>query len=225
MPVIALASPKGGVGKTTAAVVLAGELAEKGADVVLIDADPNQPISTWAALPGKPARLQVITDQTEDTIIDTIEDAARRAPFVLVDLEGTASMMVSYAVSRADLVLIPVQGSQLDAAQAVRAVKLIRQTEKAFGASIDHAVLFTRTNPALQPRTLRHIEEQFRRHGLSILGATMVEREAFRAIFSFGGTVRSLQPGNASNLAAARDNATALAREVAIRLSTRLAAA
>jgi hypothetical protein len=39
-------------------------------------------------------------------------------------LEGTASMTVAYAISRADLVLIPTQGSQLDAAEAAKAVKL-----------------------------------------------------------------------------------------------------
>ena len=53
-----------------------------------------------------------------------IEAAARKTPFVVVDLEGTASMMVAYAISRADLVIIPTQGSQLDAAQAAKAIKL-----------------------------------------------------------------------------------------------------
>lgn len=48
MPTIAFVSPKGGVGKTTAAVLLATEIAQKGKAVTLIDADPNKPISTWA---------------------------------------------------------------------------------------------------------------------------------------------------------------------------------
>jgi chromosome partitioning protein len=42
MPVIAFCSPKGGAGKTTAATVLATELAERGASVTIIDADPNK---------------------------------------------------------------------------------------------------------------------------------------------------------------------------------------
>jgi chromosome partitioning protein len=45
MPTIVFASPKGGVGKSTAAVLLATELAGFGAGVTLIDADPNKPVS------------------------------------------------------------------------------------------------------------------------------------------------------------------------------------
>jgi chromosome partitioning protein len=44
MPTIAFASPKGGVGKSTAAVLLATELAGFGAGVTMIDADPNKPL-------------------------------------------------------------------------------------------------------------------------------------------------------------------------------------
>ena len=48
MPTIVFASPKGGVGKSTAAVLLAIELAGFGAGVSMIDADPNKPLSQWA---------------------------------------------------------------------------------------------------------------------------------------------------------------------------------
>ena len=64
------------------------------------------------------ALLTVISDILEEAIIDMIEEAAAKTAFVVVDLEGTASMTVAYAISRADLVVIPVQGSQLDAAEA-----------------------------------------------------------------------------------------------------------
>jgi chromosome partitioning protein len=74
----------------------------------------------WAKLPGKPSKLSVEADISEDSIIDIIEEAAKKTSFVIVDLEGTASMMVGYAMSRADLVIIPVQGSHLDAAEAAK---------------------------------------------------------------------------------------------------------
>ena len=40
MPVITFANPKGGAGKTTTALILANELASKGAKISIIDADP-----------------------------------------------------------------------------------------------------------------------------------------------------------------------------------------
>lgn len=149
MPVITFSSPKGGAGKTTAATILATELAERGAAVTVIDADPNKNVVDWAKLPGLPANLTVIGDVSEETIVDTIEDAASKTAFVIVDLEGTASLMVSYAISMSDFVIIPVQGSQLDAKQAARQMKLIKAQERIAGRTIPFAVLFTRSNPAI----------------------------------------------------------------------------
>jgi chromosome partitioning protein len=186
--------------------------------VTIIDADPNKPVTDWAKLPGRPDNLTVISDVTEESIIEEIEAAEQRTPFVIIDLEGTASVAVAYAISRADLVIVPTQGSQLDAKQAGRAIRLIKQQEKAFRRKIPHAVLFTRTSAAIRPRTLRHIQEQFEKHEVVVFDTQLIERDAFRALFSFGGTLDSLGRGEVSNLAAAIINARAFAREVVARL-------
>ena len=214
MPTIVFASPKGGVGKSTAAVLLATELASHGGSVTMIDADPNKPLSQWGARPGRPERLKVIDTATEDTIIDTIEDAALTTTFVIVDLEGTASMMAGYAMSRADLVIIPAQGSHLDAIEAVKAIKLVQSQERAFQKKIPFAVLFTRTSPALRPRTLQTIEAEFAQKNTPMFGAQIHERDAYRAVFAFGGTLADLDAAQVSNLPAARLNARTFASEV-----------
>jgi chromosome partitioning protein len=221
MPTICMASSKGGCGKSTSSVVLATQLARRGADVTLIDADPNRPVSTWAKRPGRPENLTVLSDVNEATIIDEIEKAAEASPFVVVDLEGTASMTVAYAISRADLVIVPVQGSQLDAAEAAKAIRLIRQQEKAFGRAIAYAVLFTRTSAAIKPRTLQHIRAELDEAGVPIFETQMHEREAFRAIFSFGGTVESLNASQVGGLEGAVKNARAFAAEVVAMLRAR----
>jgi chromosome partitioning protein len=213
MPNIVFASPKGGAGKSTSAVLLATELALKGAAVTVIDADPNKPVSEWARREGRPENLTVIADISEKTIIDEIEAAAQKSPFVIVDLEGTASMMVAYAISRADLVIIPTQGSQLDAKEATKAVKLIKQQEKAFNKTIPYAILYTRTSSAIRPRTLAHIQQEFQKYGVRCFQTHIHEREAYRALFSFGGTLESLNPNAVSNLGAAIINARAFAGE------------
>jgi chromosome partitioning protein len=214
MPTIVFASPKGGVGKSTAAVLLSTELASHGGSVTMIDADPNRPLTQWASRPGKPAKLTVIATANEDSIIDTIEKAAVETAFVIVDLEGTASMLAGYAMSRADLVVIPAQGSHLDATEAVRAIKLVRDQEKAFKRKIPFAVLFTRTSAAIRPRTLQSIEAEFLQNKIPMFDTQIHEREAFRAVFSFGGTLADLDPAQVSNLPAARQNARLFASEV-----------
>lgn len=221
MPTISFASSKGGAGKSTSAVLLATELASRGASVTIIDADPNQPVSRWSKKPGCPEKLTVIGGVTEETLIDTIDTAARKTAFVIVDLEGTATLMVAQAMSRADLVIIPTKGSELDAIEAVKVIKFIGRQEKVYNKAIPFAVLFTQTNPAVRPRTLRSLEQDMQQQGIPLFGTALHERDAFRAIFSFGGTLSGLDPNAVSNVPAALNNARQFTAEAVAMLTHR----
>lgn len=214
MPVVSFASSKGGAGKSTSAVLLATELAERGASVTIIDADPNKPVAKWARRPGKPDTLNVISDVAEKTIIDIIEQESRKATFVIVDLEGTASRMIPYAMSRSDLVIVPTRGSVLDAFEAVAAIREVKQQEKAFRTKIPAAILFTCTSAAIRPRTLSSIEDEFQQNSIPVFKTRIHDREAFRALFSYGGTLSRLGPDQVRNIPAAIENARAFAAEV-----------
>ena len=214
MPTISFASSKGGCGKSTSAVLLVTELATRGTTVTIIDADPNQPVSRWARKPGKPEALTVISDVTEETLIDAIEDAARKTAFVIVDLEGTASLMVAQAISWSDLVIVPTKGSALDATEAIKAIKFIRRQEKGYSRSIPFALLFTQTNPAVRPRTLKSIEAEMVEQGIPMFGTALHERDAYRALFSFGGTLYGLNDTLVRNIPAAIKNVREFTAEV-----------
>ena len=214
MPVISFANPKGGAGKTTSALILATELAAKGAQVAIIDADPEKWISQWAALPGKPDSVQIISDVTEDTIVDQIDEASQRAQFVIVDLEGTASLMVANAIGMSDLVLIPIQGSSMDARGGAKTVRLIRNQERMARRPILHSVILTRTSAAITSRALRNVQEQLAANGIEVFLTTIVERAAFRDLFDYGGGLAGLDPKAVSNIDKAKENARAFAGEV-----------
>jgi chromosome partitioning protein len=151
---------------------------------------------------------------TEDAILDRIDQASRQSAFVIVDLEGTASLMVGYAISRADLVIIPTQGSLLDATEAVMAIRLVRNMEKTAGKTISTAILFTRTSAAIRPRSLQAIEVELSQSGVRVLETQMHERDAFKGIFSFGGSLADLDRSQVGNVAAAQANARVFAAEV-----------
>lgn len=218
MPTIVFVSPKGGAGKTTSALVLASQLA-RVAEVTVIDADPNHPIATWATGPNKPASMKVVADVDEETILDKIEAAAAQTPFVVVDLEGTASKIVVMAVSQADFVVVPTQGSQLDAEQAGRALRVIQQQEKMVRRTqpdyrLPYSVLLTRTNSAIRTRTLAHIAKGLIDAGIPVFETELNEREAFRAMFSFRQPLDHLDPSEVANLDKAIANAEAFTKEV-----------
>lgn len=218
MPTIVFATPKGGAGKSTSAVLLATELVSRGGAVTVIDADPNKPVSHWAQRSKIPDLLTVQSDVSEETIVDQIDEMSRKSAFVIVDLEGTASMMASYATSRADLVIIPTQGSHLDAAESAKAIKMVQIQEKLFSRKLPFAILFTRTSVAIRTRTFQSIEDQFASNNIPMFKTHLHEREAYRAIFSFGGTLKDLNEGDVSNIKGAIINAHAYVGEVVARL-------
>ena len=213
MQVIVFASSKGGVGKTTSALTLGCVLTHHGAPATLIDADPNAPLVLWAKRfpEGVPPRLTLKaafrTDVAE--VIDAAED-----PYVIVDLEGSRNEEVSVAIGRADLVLIPMKGNQLDADEAVNVIKVIKKQETIFRRSIPFRVFLSQTSPVIMDRGMRDICEQMRENGIPMLRSAVVERSAFKAPFRLGGTIYELTEREAKNPQAAIANAEEFAQEV-----------
>ena len=218
MPVISFANPKGGAGKTTSALLLASELATHGAKVVIIDADPERWISQWGVLPGRPENIAIVSEATEDSIVEQIEAAAAEAQFVIVDLEGTASLMVAHAIGMSDLVIIPTQGASMDAKGAAKTIRLVRNQARLARREISHAVLLTRTSAAVASRSLRNVREQLEAAGVPVFTTSIVERAAYRDILDYGGVLSALDPVQVSNVDKAIKNARAFAGEVVTRL-------
>jgi chromosome partitioning protein len=214
MPIIAFANPKGGAGKTTAALLLASELAGRKAEVIIIDADPERWISQWAKLPGVPDNIEIVSDVSEDGIVDQIEAAAARTQFVIIDLEGTASLMVANAIGMSDLVVIPTQGGSMDAKGAAKMIRLIHNQERMVRRPIPHGVLMTRTSAAFASRSLKNVRNQLDKAGIEVFNTPIVERAAYRDIFDYGGLLADLPAAQVSNLENARKNASAFTGEV-----------
>lgn len=224
MPTIVFASPKGGAGKTTSSLLLGLQLS-KLYGVTMIDADPNHPITRWATGGNKPSTMEIVSDADEENIIERIEDAAAATPFVVVDLEGTASKIVLLAVSQADFVVIPTQGSELDASEASRAIRVVKQHEKMAKTTLPYAVLLTRTNAQIRTRNLSHIQKGLIDAGIPVLDSELNEREAFKSVFAFRETLDGLNPKDVANLDKARQNVEEFAAELLARLATKTGAA
>jgi len=220
MPTISFIQPKGGAGKSTSALILAAELA-KGAKVIVIDADPNAPIAKWSRRGGGTTNLEIVQADKEDSIFDLADEAQKKAAFVIVDTEGVADLQAAYTISVSDFVIIPSQGSALDQDNAARAIKLIKDQERQTRRRIPHAVLFTRVNAAIRSRGMAAAEGQLVEHGINVFETRIIEREAFKAIFSFNTTIDNLTPEQVSGMEKAKTNAREFAREVIRRLKAR----
>jgi chromosome partitioning protein len=111
MPVIVVANPKGGVGKSTVATNLAGCLAAAGHAVMLGDIDRQLSSRQWLAL--RPAGLPAIRGW--DVSADFVVRPPKGTSHVVLDTPaGLAGARLDAAMRIADRMLIPLQASLFD---------------------------------------------------------------------------------------------------------------
>jgi chromosome partitioning protein len=111
MPVIVVANPKGGVGKTTLSTNVAGYYAARGQAVMLGDVDRQQSARTWLGL--RPAGLPRI--ETWDIAHDDTVRPPRGTTHVVLDTPaGMHGKRLDEVMKLADKVIIPLQPSIFD---------------------------------------------------------------------------------------------------------------
>lgn len=114
--IVALLNQKGGVGKTTLALHLAGAWSARGQRVLVIDADPQGSALDWAEQrlrEGLP-RLFGVLGLARETLHKELPDLGREVDHVIVDGPPRVAGIARSALLAADLVVIPAQPSPFD---------------------------------------------------------------------------------------------------------------
>jgi chromosome partitioning protein len=219
--IIAVSNPKGGAGKSTSSLLLATYLAEHGASVSVVDADPRQPIVYWKGRAGTSSTVEVVGGIKENTLMDALDKLNHQ--FVFIDLEGTASVLVSRSIALADFVIIPVQASPEDVRAAGTAIRAVVDEEKMVKRAnperrIPYKVLLTRTPAPGAPVSWlqRQLEAEIASAQLPRFRSSMAERQAFKVMFLEGLTLRELSEKGfkVGNIDAAYQNVHEVATEL-----------
>ncbi|KWT74677.1 MULTISPECIES: ParA family protein [unclassified Variovorax] len=112
MPVVLVANPKGGVGKSTLATNIAGYFASRGHAVMLGDIDRQQSSRLWLGLRTPAAREIRTWEASED---GTVVRPPRGTTHAVIDTPaGLHGARLKEVVPMADRVLVPLQPSIFD---------------------------------------------------------------------------------------------------------------
>jgi chromosome partitioning protein len=127
MPVIIVANPKGGVGKSTVATNLAGALARAGHAVMLGDVDRQQSARQWLAL--RPPALPEI--RSWDVAHDDVVKPPKGTTHVVLDTPaGLHDKKLDKVLAIADRVLLPLQPSLFDIQASHAFVRELREHKR-----------------------------------------------------------------------------------------------
>lgn len=178
MPVVTLASGKGGVGKTLIAISLGAALAAEAVDVALLDADPNRGAHRWATetyAGGNP--LPAYAEADTERLADLVPQLADRHAVLIADTAGFANRSTVICIGAADGVLVPATPGEGDIIEAQKMVAFVQGTARTFRRDIEVQVLANRLR---RGTTLsRHLLTQIEALGLPRLDSTLSEAVAY----------------------------------------------
>jgi chromosome partitioning protein len=214
MATITFANTKGGAGKTTVALILAAELAERGHRVAILDTDPQQWITRWHGLSDTPAKFTVVSDISEETIERDVKALSKKMDYVIIDVAGGISPLLAKAIGLSDRVMIPVQGCAMDAVGGAQVLTILQELAIQCEIRIPHSVVLTRINSIITTRALTAVKALLAERQVHVLETALIERAAYRDMFVTGGTLHTMEPERVSNLDKACENARQFAEEV-----------
>lgn len=176
-----IANGKGGVGKTTTAVLVADLIGSQLGGALLLDLDPSAAATTWAMAAeadDRPLRadVQQLPEVEPATMPRLIRQAADGFDWLVVDLppfdRSRTSAAIEAALVNGGMVIVPTAASDLDLPQTLLAVEDVE-------GRVPVVVLLTQTRA--RTKALREAREALTGAGCVVLEAEVPLRESLRA--------------------------------------------
>jgi chromosome partitioning protein len=189
MYVLAIASQKGGVGKSTIAVHLAAEAHAQGQRVLLLDLDPQGSAMEWANRRGdQPPDVSGANPASVGKEIERAKDEGY--DLVVIDTAPHADHAALQAARAADLVLIPCRPSTFDIAAISATLDLCKLANK-------QSIVVINAAP-IRSRVTAEAEDAIAEKGGQVSPVVIRQRVAFQHCMIDGRTAAEFEPGGAA---------------------------
>jgi len=205
MSIVAVATQKGGAGKTSIAVHVARGLQLSGSSVLLLDADSQRSATAWRGLQDTVDMPEVYTLRDGEDLRKRVRSLKASYDVIVIDGHPRLHGLLAETVHVADLLLIPVQPSGLDLHAAGEIVGLFKSARKQDRKKRAHFVV---NRVVSRSRLADQIGDALRGFAVPALSSRLGDRVAFQNAVSQGLTVFEIDRGKA------RSEAKALTREV-----------
>ena len=192
--IVALVNQKGGVGKTTLALHLAGRWAGKGKRVVVVDADPQGSALDWSEQRAREgvARLFGVLGLPRETLHRELPAIAADADHVIVDGAPRIAGVARSALHAADLVLIPPTPTPLAGRASAEMLRLLDEA-RVFRPGLPARMVLNRC--AARTVIAREIAEALAEQDPPVLAARIGQRVIFADAARTGRLAEELDPG------------------------------
>jgi chromosome partitioning protein len=193
--IIAIVNQKGGAGKTTTSMQLAGTIARKEKKVLVVDADPQATATRWAssAADDTPFLAHVVgLSAATEKLHREVKKFIDNYDVIIIDCPPAADSPVPQsALIIADLAIVPILPSPLDLWATV-GIKQVIENARTINESLEARLLLNQ----IQPRTTLAQEsmEVLGEFGIPLFQTELRQRQAYRQSAAFGATVHEFLP-------------------------------
>jgi len=185
--VVAMASLKGGTGKTTVCLNLAVTAEEAGLRTVVVDVDPQQAAAKWGDLRAVTDRGPQVISAMAARLPQALDSAAQLgANLVVIDTAAHAEGILVSTIDAADIVLIPCRPTIVDLQYLSATVQIAALRRK------NAAVVLN----AVQPRTNDRFqaEDALTDMGMNLVPVTISNLVAYARAITTGQGVTEFEP-------------------------------
>lgn len=194
--VIVVMGLKGGIGKTTLSVLIAGELTRLKHEVLLVDADPQGSTQKWREKAENEDDWPALIAYSEPILHKKkqIRDFAKNYDYVVIDTPPFDGGMASSALMVADFVLLPVTPSGLDLEELEKSIQLVENAMSVNQELKAAMVVSNKPTGTVLGREIREILEQPPFDEIPLLEAETASRIQYREVTLLGDLIHTYAP-------------------------------